>query len=232
VPGFSDWSSAIDKIIRRLLLSDQRAALMMRGILLSANKPEDLNYAIQKEAHVGKEMLLNKLAFMSRDVCVSFLGKLDGLLDEAASLWNNIQYLEQIVKVGNVGVEDAEFYDWEWLYVERFGQPPPGHPEDIVGLFPAFYLPEEDLEVHPGYAIWKGQDQIKTAHKEWKEFQKSKAKGHVFNLNTRTAPGGHRRKGSSSMNGGAGIAMSPPTSPNLGRVPNYGGNVPGGGGQS
>ena len=215
IPNSHNQSTAIDHILGNQVFADPRAALMMRGLLLSMYTREEFSDQVQKNAHRGKDALLEKLCFMTSDGGITFAGKLDGILNEAADLWAGFQYVQQTIEA--VGVNEQALSGWTWCYDEEFGQPPQEPQQDLLDMFPGFWVLESSTELYKGHALWKGQEHINAAHIE---LQKSRPRGFGFAANIKAPPGGrHRRSVSSS--GGTFVPIPSPTSPTISRMSGF-----------
>ena len=188
---------------------------MMRGLLMSTYTPEEFSDQVQKNAHRGKDALLEKLRFMTSDGGITFAGKLDGILNEAANLWAEFQYVQETVQA--VGVNEQALSGWAWCYNEEFGQPPQEPQQDLLDLFPGFWVLEDNTELYKAHALWKGQEHINAAHIE---LQKSRPRVFGFAANSKAPPGGkHRRSVSNSV--GTFVPIPSPTSPTVSRMSGF-----------
>src|SRR6266567_3345358 len=158
IPNSHSQSTAIDYILGNQVFADPRAALMMRGLLLSTYTREEFSDQVQKNAHRGKDALLEKLRFMTSDGGITFAGKLDGILNEAADLWAEFQYVQETVEA--VSVNEQTLSGWAWCYDKEFGQPPQEPQQDLLDLFPGFWVLEGSTELYKAHALWKGQEHI------------------------------------------------------------------------
>ncbi|KAI9865233.1 MAG: hypothetical protein M1824_003384 [Vezdaea acicularis] len=205
-------SEAVKEILSRQFSEDSKMELLTRALLLSTYDSEDVDAATKEAVFTASEDTFQLLSPIGGDQ--TFRLEVEKLFQEAADVWKLAQRSRKMVEVFTL----QQYPNWTWEHLQDFGGAVAEtnvqvliHEFEMLNLFPAIFIPEENRGIYPGSVLWHDQKTVLEADRELRECITARKSKSGRSGTVSGGPGRRERKPSivsSARNGVTGLLRS------------------------